>query len=142
MGHLKLLPSFYTLWMISTLLNWVIFSEKSMCAYVWQPSTQCFTANLSTLRYCMLSRIILIFPILAVGRGVNIVFTKGPRKLDAAIGSIYFLTRPHPSTDDRESAAPWRRWTSPRERRGNYHPRHGAAAHVSCCRAGVLQMLA
>ena len=43
---------------------------------------------------------ILIFPILAIGRGVNIVFTKGPRKLDAAIGSIYFLTRPHPSTDD------------------------------------------
>ncbi len=43
---------------------------------------------------------ILIFPILAVGRGVNIVFTKGLRKLDAAIGSIYFLTRPHPSTDD------------------------------------------
>ena len=43
---------------------------------------------------------ILIFPMLAIGRGVNIVFTKGPRKLDAAIGSIYFLTRPHPSTDD------------------------------------------
>ncbi|MBC1235727.1 hypothetical protein [Nostoc sp. 2RC] len=43
---------------------------------------------------------ILIFPILAIGRGVNIVFTKGLRKLDAAIGSIYFLTRPHPSTDD------------------------------------------
>jgi pPIWI RE three-gene island domain Z len=43
---------------------------------------------------------ILIFPILAIGRGVNIVFTKGMRKLDAAIGSIYFLTRPHPSTDD------------------------------------------
>lgn len=43
---------------------------------------------------------IIIFPMLAIGRGVNIVFTKGPRKLDAAIGSIYFLTRPHPSTDD------------------------------------------
>lgn len=43
---------------------------------------------------------ILIFPMLAIGRGVNIVFTKGPRRLDAAIGSIYFLTRPHPSTDD------------------------------------------
>ena len=43
---------------------------------------------------------ILIFPMMAIGRGVNIVFTKGPRKLDAAIGSIYFLTRPHPSTDD------------------------------------------
>ena len=43
---------------------------------------------------------ILIFPMMAIGRGVNIVFTKGPRKLDAAIGSIYFLTRPHPSNDD------------------------------------------
>ncbi|MBD2085537.1 hypothetical protein NDI49_14145 [Trichocoleus sp. ST-U3] len=43
---------------------------------------------------------IIIFPMLAIGRGVNIVFTKGLRKLDAAIGSIYFLTRPHPLTDD------------------------------------------
>ncbi|NTW20015.1 MAG: hypothetical protein HGA42_10595, partial [Nostocales cyanobacterium W4_Combined_metabat2_030] len=43
---------------------------------------------------------IIIFPLLAIGRGVNIVFTKGPRKLDAAIGLIYFLTRPHPTMDD------------------------------------------
>jgi hypothetical protein len=43
---------------------------------------------------------ILIFPMLAIGRGVNIVFTKGERKLDASIGSIYFLTRPHPTIDD------------------------------------------
>lgn len=43
---------------------------------------------------------IIIFPMLGIGRGVNIVFTKGARKLDAAIGSIYFLTRPHPTTDD------------------------------------------
>lgn len=43
---------------------------------------------------------IIIFPMLAIGRGVNIVFTKGYRKLDAAIGTIYFLTRPHPTTDD------------------------------------------
>jgi hypothetical protein len=43
---------------------------------------------------------IIIFPMLAIGRGVNIVFTKGPRPLDAAIGSIYFLTRPHPTSDD------------------------------------------
>ncbi len=43
---------------------------------------------------------LIIFPMLAIGRGVNIVFTKGDRKLDAAIGSIYFLTRPHPTTDD------------------------------------------
>jgi len=43
---------------------------------------------------------IIIFPLLAIGRGVNIVFTKGERKLDAAIGLIYFLTRPHPTMDD------------------------------------------
>jgi hypothetical protein len=43
---------------------------------------------------------LIVFPMMAIGRGVNIVFTKGPRQRDAAIGSIYFLTRPHPSTDD------------------------------------------
>ena len=43
---------------------------------------------------------ILIFPMLALNRGVNIVFTREPRRLQAAIGNIYFLTRPHPSTDD------------------------------------------
>lgn len=43
---------------------------------------------------------ILIFPMLALNRGVNVVFTREPRRLQAAIGNIYFLTRPHPSTDD------------------------------------------
>ncbi|MEM7591940.1 MAG: hypothetical protein AAF383_10570 [Cyanobacteria bacterium P01_A01_bin.83] len=43
---------------------------------------------------------LIIFPMMAIGRGVNIVFTKGTRERDAAIGSIYFLTRPHPTTDD------------------------------------------
>lgn len=43
---------------------------------------------------------IVVFPMAALGRGTNIVFTKGPRVRDAAIGSIYFLTRPHPSADD------------------------------------------
>lgn len=43
---------------------------------------------------------IVVFPMSAIGRGINIVFTKGPRERDAAIGSIYFLTRPHPSSDD------------------------------------------
>lgn len=43
---------------------------------------------------------ILIFPMLAIGRGVNVVFTSGPRQREAAIGSIYFLTRPHPPADD------------------------------------------
>ncbi|MCF6437769.1 hypothetical protein [Pseudoalteromonas sp. MMG022] len=43
---------------------------------------------------------LLIFPMGAIGRGVNIVFTKGERERDAAIGNIFFLTRPHPSVDD------------------------------------------
>lgn len=43
---------------------------------------------------------LIIFAMLTIGRGVNIVFTKGARERDAAIGSIYFLTRPHPTTDD------------------------------------------
>lgn len=43
---------------------------------------------------------LIIFPMGAIGRGTNIVFTKGERSRDAAIGAMYFLTRPHPSTDD------------------------------------------
>lgn len=43
---------------------------------------------------------IVVLPMAALGRGINVVFTKGPRERDAAIGSIYFLTRPHPSADD------------------------------------------
>lgn len=43
---------------------------------------------------------VIVLPMAALGRGTNVVFTKGPRARDAAIGSIYFLTRPHPSGDD------------------------------------------
>jgi len=43
---------------------------------------------------------ILIFPPGALGRGVNVVFTSGPRRRDAAIGTLYFLTRPHPPPND------------------------------------------
>lgn len=43
---------------------------------------------------------ILIFPMNAIGRGVNIVYRSGPRKDKAMIGSLYFLTRPHPRQDD------------------------------------------
>ena len=43
---------------------------------------------------------IVVLPMAALGRGINIVFTKPPRERDAAIGSVYFLTRPHPSADD------------------------------------------
>lgn len=43
---------------------------------------------------------ILIFPMNAIGRGVNIVYRQGPRADKAMIGSLYFLTRPHPRQDD------------------------------------------
>ena len=42
----------------------------------------------------------LIFPMSAIGRGVNIVYRQGPRADKAMIGSLYFLTRPHPRQDD------------------------------------------
>jgi hypothetical protein len=43
---------------------------------------------------------ILIFPMNSIGRGVNIVFKQGPRADKAMIGSLFFLTRPHPRSDD------------------------------------------
>ncbi len=43
---------------------------------------------------------VLIFPPGALGRGTNIVFTSGPRRRDAVIGTLYFLTRPHPAPND------------------------------------------
>ena len=43
---------------------------------------------------------ILIFPMNAIGRGVNIVFQFGARQDKAMIGALYFLTRPHPRQDD------------------------------------------
>lgn len=42
---------------------------------------------------------ILVFPMSAIGRGVNIVFQYGERNNQAMIGSLYFLTRPHPRGD-------------------------------------------
>ncbi len=42
---------------------------------------------------------LLIFPMNAIGRGVNIVFQYGPRINKAMIGSLFFLTRPHPRGD-------------------------------------------
>jgi hypothetical protein len=42
---------------------------------------------------------LLIFPMSAIGRGVNIVFRDGPRQGQAMLGSLFFLTRPHPKTD-------------------------------------------
>ncbi|GBF05517.1 hypothetical protein DAERI_050026 [Deinococcus aerius] len=43
---------------------------------------------------------LLVFPMLALGRGVNVVFSSGPHARKAAIGCLYFLTRPHPASDD------------------------------------------
>lgn len=43
---------------------------------------------------------LLIFPMGALGRGTNVVFSAGQRQRDATIGTLYFLTRPHPSPDD------------------------------------------
>lgn len=43
---------------------------------------------------------VLIFPHAALGRGTNIVFTRGPRQRDAVLGTLYFLTRPHPAPND------------------------------------------
>ena len=40
------------------------------------------------------------FPMQALSRGVNIVFPEGPRRNEAAIGTIVFLIRPHPSMED------------------------------------------
>lgn len=40
-----------------------------------------------------------VFPMSAIGRGVNVVFRRGPRAARALIGSVFFLTRPHPKTD-------------------------------------------
>lgn len=42
---------------------------------------------------------ILIFPMNAIGRGVNIVYQFGPRTNQAMLGSLFFLTRPHPRGD-------------------------------------------
>lgn len=43
---------------------------------------------------------ILIFPMSAIGRGVNIVYQFGSRQDKAMIGTLFFLTRPHPRQDD------------------------------------------
>ncbi len=44
---------------------------------------------------------VIVFPIAALGRGVNIVFSPGDDDNGkAAVGSIYFLTRPHPAVGD------------------------------------------
>jgi len=47
----------------------------------------------------------LVFPMRALSRGVNIVFERGPRRRDALLGTLVFLTRPHPSTESLDLVA-------------------------------------
>lgn len=42
---------------------------------------------------------VLVFPMKAIGRGVNIVFPDGPRVRDAVLGTVAFFIRPHPTAD-------------------------------------------
>ncbi len=42
----------------------------------------------------------IVFPMKSLARGVNIVFPSGPNRNNAVIGTIIFLTRPHPSADN------------------------------------------
>jgi hypothetical protein len=42
---------------------------------------------------------LLLFPMSAIGRGVNIVYRFGRRADKAMLGSLFFLTRPHPRAD-------------------------------------------
>jgi hypothetical protein len=41
----------------------------------------------------------LVFPMKAIGRGVNIVFADGDRVRDAVLGNVAFFIRPHPTAD-------------------------------------------
>jgi hypothetical protein len=47
----------------------------------------------------------LVFPMKALSRGVNIVFEQGARRRDALLGTIVFLTRPHPATESLDLVA-------------------------------------
>lgn len=47
----------------------------------------------------------LVFPMKALSRGVNIVFERGPRRRDALLGTLVFMTRPHPSTESLDLVA-------------------------------------
>lgn len=42
---------------------------------------------------------LLVFPMNAIGRATNLVFPDGPRSHQALLGTLFFLTRPHPSNE-------------------------------------------
>lgn len=47
----------------------------------------------------------LVFQMKALARGVNIVFEQGPRRRDALLGTLVFMTRPHPATESLDLVA-------------------------------------
>lgn len=47
----------------------------------------------------------IVFPMKALARGVNIVFESGPRRRDALLGTVVFLTRPHPASESLDLVA-------------------------------------
>jgi hypothetical protein len=48
---------------------------------------------------------VLVFPMKALARGVNIVFGQGSRRRDALLGTLVFLARPHPATESLDLVA-------------------------------------
>ncbi|KQN04856.1 hypothetical protein ASE85_07670 [Sphingobium sp. Leaf26] len=48
---------------------------------------------------------VLVFPMKALARGVNIVFEDGPRRRDALLGTLLFLARPHPASESLDLVA-------------------------------------
>lgn len=48
---------------------------------------------------------VLVFPMKALSRGVNIVFENGDRRRDALLGTVVFLTRPHPAIESLDLVA-------------------------------------
>lgn len=48
---------------------------------------------------------VIVFPMKALARGVNIVFESGPRRRDALLGTLVFLARPHPASESLDLVA-------------------------------------
>jgi hypothetical protein len=48
---------------------------------------------------------VIVFPMKALARGVNIVFEMGDRRRDALIGTLVFLARPHPASESLDLVA-------------------------------------
>lgn len=48
---------------------------------------------------------VIVFPMKALARGVNIVFEDGPRRRDALLGTLVFLARPHPASESLDLVA-------------------------------------